>query len=228
MYDAMVHRIIISPALQRQQSTTINQVRNTTRTVDDIVLYCRYLIPPVVLAVATKYNSRIDKNNTYSWMYVLVTAAAVTLIAMFKQRKANGKEVQAVALYPLGIQLGTLAVDNTSTNERLIPREFLHRETVVDCVVTEVVHSYKVQSAVMLRTAHVTVQSLLNNDRATKNGQDGTTGSNKGDIFTRTRNSRDRVNCLIRLFTDVEMTYVECLTIRSQINMYLQRNDKAV
>lgn len=230
MHGVMEHCSIISPALQRQQNTTVNHGQCKAKTGYEISLYYQYLIPPVVLVVVTNYTNRFDKDKTFSWTYVLVIAAAVfTLIALLGQRKANGKEVEAIALYPLGIQLGILSMDDTSTSEIFVPQEFLHREAIVDCVVTELVYSYKVQSAVMLRTRptdeieNAKAQSLLTDNTATNSGQAG----NMSDTFARKRNARERVTGLIRLFTDAEMTYLECLMIRSQINNYLNHSKEA-
>jgi hypothetical protein len=154
------------------------------------------------------------------------------------QRSAHGEEVEAIALYPLGIQMGTLAVEEATTavsthassSAKFIPREFWSRETIVDCVVTELVYSYKVQSAVMLRTIRTT-DDITNTEAYSRLKMDVVSSTSKDDNMTDLLNQkhkeRKRANGLIRLYSDVEMTYMECLIIRSQINKYLNHYVKA-
>jgi hypothetical protein len=232
-YDAMTYRRIISPTLLRQQGATIGVTREKERAASEISLF--YLIPTVVLVAVTKYNIPVDDYIAISWTFIFVIGTAIfKLVTILLQRKTHGKGIEAIALYPLGIQLGTLVVDgstlsnHTSTKVKLIPQEFLHRETIVDCVVTELVYSYKVQSAVMLRTKQPTDE--IKNAKGNSSLNDGSTktapDSNMTDSLTRTRKSRESVNDLIRLFSDVEMSFLECLVIRAHINDYLSHNDE--
>ena len=223
MYDAMTYCRAISPALLRQQKTANSVGEGKERTFNQILLY--YFIPPVVLVVVTKYNNMVlvDGNITCHWIYVFMTVVVVlTLVITLSQNSTHETRIEAIAFYPLGIQLGTLSVDDTTIN-KLIPQEFLHRETIVDCIVTELVFSFKVQNAVMLRTKlppdeiKNTKEQSLQYDYATNDGRN----DNFIDTLSRTRKARENVNDLIRLFSDTEITYIECLIIRAEINKYL-------
>ena len=223
MYDAMTYCRAISPALLRQQKTANSVGEGKERTFNQILLY--YFIPPVVLVVVTKYNNMVlvDGNITCHWIYVFMTVVVVlTLVITLSQNSTHETGIEAIAFYPLGIQLGALSVDDTTIN-KLIPKEFLHRETIVDCIVTELVFSFKVQNAVMLRTKlppdeiKNTKEQSLQYDYATNDGRN----DNFIDTLSRTRKARENVNDLIRLFSDTEITYIECLIIRAEINKYL-------
>ena len=231
----MTHRRIISQASLQQQDATISVARVEERAFNEVSLY--YIIPPVVFVYLGTNKNVIDDNQTGSFIFVLAIAAVVvfTLVIMFSLRKTHSNEKQAIALYPLGIQLGTIPVgttiinNHTVPNVKFIPHGFLHRETIVDCVVTELVYSYKVQSVVILRIKQPNDEyidatpSSRQHDVATNDERD-----NRTDILTRTRKARERVTDLIRLFSDTEMTYMKCLNIRSQINNYLNQNVETI
>ena len=215
----MMHQRIISPALLRQRNETKSAVRGEERVVHEISF--NYFIAPVfLLVVGANYKDLIHDYIPCHWMYMLVIFLAISALitTISHRRPRRNKYIEAIVLYPLGIQMGTIPNDGKTT---LIPQQFLHRETIVDCVVTELVYSYKVQSAVVIRTK----KRQYDESKAP-----ATTGIVHDDLstnkLTRTRQERESVNTLIRLFSDVEMTYMECLTIRSQINCYLKHFDK--
>ena len=160
---------------------------------------------------------------------ILIAASVFILFVILLRRKPKHKLMEAIALYPLGIQMGTISVvDPNSSDIKLSPNKFLHRETIVDCIVTELVYSYKVQSSVMLRINQDVESTNTVRSPITANKIDAHHDDDVTDKLARTRTARENVTNVIRLFTDVEMTYMECLEIRSQINNYLQRNDISV
>ena len=226
----MTYRKIISPALMRQQNAT-----NTTERGDDGTFDMSQYAPHVFTILFTNFRDLMDDSKPSNQIYVfMIIVSVLTLVTMLVRRKPKRKEMEAIALHPLGIQLGTIPVDvnvnNFSSSDiMLTPQEFLRRETIIDCVVTELVFSYKVQSAVILRIKqphdefkNVNPMSTFT-DNKTDAEDDGITKS-----LTRTRRSREIIYCLIHLFSDFEMTYLECLNIRSQINNYLNQKDELV
>ncbi len=223
-------RRIISPAFTRQKNAASNTPQGEGRTNDETSL--NNFIAPVVLVIVTNFKDLIDAKNSYNKRWIsmtLIVASILTLLVILLRRKPKHKLMEAIALYPLGIQMGTISVDDPNSSDiKLTPNEFLHRETIVDCIVTELVYSYTVQSSVMLRI-NQDVESTNNVRSPTKvNKTDAHDDDDVTDKLARTRTARESVTNIIRLFSDVEMTYMECLGIRSQINNYLQRNDTSV
>ena len=226
-------RRIISPALTRHRNAVSNTPEGEGRSNDETSL--SYFIAPVVLVIVTNFKDLINAKNSHNnrWMSMILIAASVFILLIILLRpKPKHKPMEAIALYPLGIQMGTISVvDPNSSDIKLSPNKFLHRETIVDCIVTELVYSYKVQSSVMLRINQDVESTNTVRSPITANKIDAHHDDDDDDVtdkLARTRTARENVTNLIRLFTDVEMTYMECLEIRSQINNYLQRNDVSV
>ena len=226
-------RRIISPALTRHRNAVSNTPEGEGRSNDETSL--SYFIAPVVLLIVTHFKDLSNAKNSHNnrWMSMILIAASVfILFVILLRRKPKHKLMEAIALYPLGIQMGTISVvDPNSSDIKLSPNKFLHRETIVDCIVTELVYSCKVQSSVMLRInqdveSTNTVRSPIAANKIDAHHDDD--DDDVTDKLARTRTARENVTNLVRLFSDVEMTYMECLEIRSQINNYLQRNDISV
>lgn len=101
-----------------------------------------------------------------------------------------------VEIYPLGIQIETITQDRSTippSQRRTVGKAiFLPREVVVDCVVNEVVLGHKVLSQLLFRVRCSSLKEGL----------------------------ADTVR-LVQAFPGVEMTYVECLAMRAEINKFL-------
>jgi hypothetical protein len=222
--------------LIRQRDGTISKERGYDGAVNKISTLV--VLAPIAFTLLVTYSKElIDDDKPYNQITVFVIIAAIMAqVIILSRRTPKHKEMEAMALYPLGIQLGTIPVDVTMnasnlSDIKLTPQEFLHRETIIDCVVIELVYSYKVQSAVILRTKQRHDEFKNANLHSTFTGNT-TTGSTEDDdatkSLTQTRRARESINNLIHLFSDFEMTYVECLRIRSQINNYLKQKDELI
>jgi GPI-GlcNAc transferase complex, PIG-H component len=134
---------------------------------------------------------------TMALVLVLVATAAVLYWMACSSTSRRGA---AVSIYPLGVQLSTVCtptkgmdatVDSNEHYYRMTPRMFIPRDRIVDCIVTEVIWAHKVQSLVVFRVSN---QSQRSDDTAVQ---------------------------LVSAFPGIEMTYIECLQYRRQINSCL-------
>ena len=168
-------------------------------------------IVPCMLAVGYHVWTWRDP-GVFTILILSIVVVAWTLIFHRNHLADDGKRIPAVVLYPIGIQLCKITVSSKTEIEEngfesasviikanIVPGIFLFRDVVLDCVVAEIVHSYKVESRAFLRIFGET-QNL------------GTQSSGKP------------VAKLIDIFPDVNMTYMECLFVRSQINEYLRNS----
>jgi hypothetical protein len=107
-----------------------------------------------------------------------------------------------VSIFPIGIQIECVVRSSlsrkTDDEHRTRRRKpiFVPRETVIDCVVSEVVHSHKVGSKVLFR---IGVGPKFH----------------QSDVYVH----------LVEAFPGVEMTYEECLAMRAEINRYLLQEE---
>lgn len=233
MRDGMTYRRVISPVLmRRQQNTTICTKRENDGAVNKITAH--HILASLVFTILVTYSKELfNDNKPFSPINVFVIVVSVlTLVITLSRRKPKRKDMEAIVLYPLGIQLGTITLDvscSNSANIKVTPQVFLHRETIIDCVVTELVYSHKVQSTVILRTKqHHSECKNVNPKPAFTEYETTAEDDDITKTLTRTRETRESINNLIQLFSDFEMTYVECLAIRSQINNYLKLNDELI
>jgi hypothetical protein len=132
------------------------------------------------------------------WIPPTIALVLVLLAAIFYWKACSNISGRgaAVSIYPLGVQLSTVCrgIDPTVadlTRCRILPRVFIPRDRIVDCIVTEVIWSHKVQSMVVFR------------------------------VSNRAPSSDDNAMQLVCAFPGVEMTYLECLHYRRQINSCL-------
>lgn len=150
---------------------------------------------------------------------VAVAWAFILLMPFFLARSRSQNEANRVAallsLYPLGVQLATVSIATTGTNagkkipSTTMPRLFLPRDQIVDCIVTEVVWAHKVLSTVVFRMSSSQYHNLDDNDD----------DSSPPSCATQQ---------LISAFPGVEMTYLECLAARSQIEAFLTKCEGGV
>jgi hypothetical protein len=149
-------------------------------------------------AIAVGFGANRSSADADHWIpatmaLVLVLVAAVLY---WRARSNTSGRGAVVSIYPLGVQLSTVcrSIDPTVTDLalcRMIPRMFIPRYQIVDCIVTEVIWAHKVQSMVVFR---VSIQSQSTDDTAMQ---------------------------LVGAFPGIEMTYLECLQYRRQINSSL-------
>jgi hypothetical protein len=142
---------------------------------------------------------------------MLVLGSAFSLVMLVRKRSNDVNErsrVPAVAVYPVGLQLCTIPSSSTerkdseyvyipTASSKITPGIFFPREIVLDCVVAEIVYSYKVESFVFLRLC--------------KDAENQTLPTSQDESAAK----------LMAVFPNVHMTYMECLAVRSQINEYL-------
>jgi hypothetical protein len=215
---------LISPLLLRQQNATEEERKKQAEIIsaNGTLLY---YIPSVLSIIAKCYHDIVtDNGDKRIHLFVIAMSGITLLIVLLRRNKV--RKLKVAALYPLGIQLGTIPVVVTAENtyglvtatedKTMTPDIFLHRDSIIDCIVVESVLSYKVQSVVMLRLCESpTTDVKVQKHQTDNNGDDDCT-------LDRTRTDRDTAIKLIQLFADVDMTYMECLTIRSKINNYLE------
>jgi len=124
--------------------------------------------------------------------------------SMFSSGNAEHKKGVAVMLYPIGVQLTTvyfLNGDQGEAAEQIVQENacFIPRDQIIDSVVTEVVLAHKVRSVIVFRLRH----------------------SHRSD------NPNQHAAIQLReAFPGVDLTYNECLAIRSQINNYIMTTEQ--
>lgn len=138
---------------------------------------------------------------TQTAFLILLSAFGIICLALKRKNgSVNRSRLPAVALYPIGLQLCTIPSSSTENpiSSRITPVLFFPREIVLDCVVAEIVYSYKVESIVALRVC--------------EESENKTWPPSENGSATR----------LVDVFPNVNMTYMECMAVRSQINEYLR------
>lgn len=140
------------------------------------ILFARFLIG---VDVTTALQS------TQLWKYTLgsLATALSTYYVTCRQRE---KRKSTVTVYPNGVQLSPTSI-------------FIPRQDIIDVVVHEIVLSYKVYSALLLRvsasriTAENSIYHLLSNDKVQ----------------------------MIHLFPEVELSYRDCIKMRIELSKAL-------
>jgi hypothetical protein len=161
-----------------------------------------------VLSVAVFY---LPSWFSFSAVAVLVLLSAFGAVMFAHKRKRSvdkRSRLPAVAAYPVGLQLCTIPFSSTEQRDaeffatsiasNMTPGVFFPRNIVLDCVVAEIVFSYKVESIVVLRICKDTENQTL------------------------PLSENESSKRLIDVFPRVSLTYMECLALRSQINEYLR------
>ena len=123
--------------------------------------------------------------STQLWKYTFGSLATVmTTYCVARHRKEKRKST--VTVNPIGVQLSPTGI-------------FIPRQDIIDVVVHEIVLSYKVYSALLLRvsastiTAENSIYHLLSNDEVQ----------------------------MIHLFPEVELSYRDCIKMRSELSKAL-------
>jgi hypothetical protein len=230
----MAYRIILSPSLTRQNDTRTGQSTTTYYTMTIIRIIIIWIIP-IIIAVLIRDNNRkiLDyfKNENLLKIILIVIFGAVPVLlfinAMIRNHSTT-KKGKGIALYSFGIQIGTILSSSSPTSTtnlsdvKLIPEAFIPRDSIVDCIVIETIYSYKVQSIVALRICNTLPKETFKDDNISINAQQEQSIKDY-NLFIHTRKVRESTKKIIPIFPDDEMTYMECLRIRSQINNYLMQ-----
>jgi len=118
-----------------------------------------------------------------------------------ESNNSAGNKGIAVMLYHVGVQLTTVSLLNDRWTESVTTApgnaRFIPRDQIIDCVVTEVILAHKIQNVVVFR--------LQRRSRRANHAHDVPADSIE----------------LVNAFPGVDLTYMECCAIRSQINSYL-------
>lgn len=182
------------------------------------------LVLPVLLQQV--YSTALsDKNNNVSSLALIAAAVSALLVVVgirlglwetiksdVSEDGGSSKGV-AVFMYPLGVQLATVSFNKVVPNavataipSTTTPRLFLPRDQILDCIVTEVIWAHRVQSTVVFRVRR-------------SSQCDTPLQLAKTNVMAKTA-AKEQIQ-LVSAFPGAEMTYVECLTARLQINAYL-------
>jgi len=228
----MVRRIIVRARRRKETSVEAAKVSSaaTTRWTTS-GLGTRYtpwtVVAPVFLAVGWNFWGSFEFKTWAASMYRLVSPrieedasaldpnvewlavvaflgcliAAVRFVrSIGESNDSAGNKGVAVMLYHAGVQLATVSLLNDRWTEAVTApgnARFIPRDQIIDCVVTEVILAHKIQNVVVFR--------LHRRSSRTAHAHDV---------------SADAIE-LVNAFPGVDLTYVECCAIRSQINSYL-------
>jgi hypothetical protein len=231
----MAHRIIAAPAVARRLGP--HEAR-----MERLLFWKNVWIVPIVAAWSCMFIYRYCYNNTLQnlmkvmspttslrQLTPLIALTILSCVVVYFSRKCeHGRTIAVVALYPLGIQLGSIPwcmnvkdskIESKDNATKITPNIFLPRDCVLDCIVTEIIYSHKVQSLVVLRICDATKSPFATVDMCTSTGGRPIPVDNARNCSA--HESRRTATKLIDVFPGVEMTYMECLMARSQINEYL-------
>jgi hypothetical protein len=214
-YCSMAHRIIAAPAVARRLGP--HEAR-----MERLLFWKNVWIVPIV-AWSCMYIYRYAYNNTLqNRMKVMspttslrqltpfIALSILSCVVVYFSRKCeHGRTIAVVALYPLGIQLGSIPSCMEVKDSKIVSKDN----------VTEIIYSHKVQSLVVLRICHVTKSPFATVDMCTSTGGRPIPVDNARNCSK--HESRRTATKWIDVFPGVEMTYMECLMARSQINEYL-------
>jgi hypothetical protein len=231
----MAHRIIAAPAVARRLGP--HEAR-----MERLLFWKNVWIVPIVAAWSCMFIYRYCYNNTLQnlmkvmspttslrQLTPLIALTILSCVVVYFSRKCeHGRTIAVVALYPLGIQLGSIPwcmnvkdskIESKDNATKITPNIFLPRDCILDCIVTEIIYSHKVQSLVVLRICDATKSPFATVDMCTSTGGRPIPVDNARNCSA--HESRRFATKLIDVFPGVEMTYMECLMTRSQINEYL-------
>jgi hypothetical protein len=218
----MAYRVILSSGLPRQN---IKRDRPSTL-LDKISKFDAWIVPIIVVLFTLYFRRIVDyiRDNTVFRLLFIATlvlvAVALHIVRSLLRRHTHNKE-KGIVLYSLGIQFVTiLSPISDSAHNKMIPSYFLPRDSIVDCIVTEIVRSYNVESIVALRVRNTPPTEPSEVDSSFNLPEQGQPTEDY-NLLLCTRKAREGINKIVHIFPDVQLTYMECLKIRSQINQYL-------
>jgi len=186
------------------------------------------LIVPSFAATAAYYSNGFGVFNGSAVGTVVVALASILVgtISLFAFGNKNSSSSSSlddethqevsVSIYSSGVQIGgaktefrsmqSIFASSSSRNTRCGPPfpVYLPRESVLDCVVSEVLFAHKVSSVVVFR---VVAHKNTKGPRAASQSEE-TTESN---VY------------LVPAFPGVDMTYDECVTMKNKINECLHK-----
>jgi hypothetical protein len=193
----MVHRFIVrSEIISPASPQLVNHVSSGGR--------WTAMIAVAVFAGATLFSLQLpnvgspagDGFNTLAVLTMTGFGVAFVLY-MGNNDQCSTLHECVVSIYPIGIQIECFVLSSQSGQADVQMSGhrkpiFFPRETVIDCVVSEVVHSQRVSSKLLFRIG-------------------------EWPKFSR---SEAYVH-LVEAFPGVELTFVECLAMRAEMNRYL-------
>lgn len=127
-------------------------------------------------------------------------AAIYFVRSIGESNDSAGNKGVAVMLYHVGVQLATVSLLNDRWTQSVTApgnARFIPRDQIIDCVVTEVILAHKIQNVVVFRLQRRSSRAVHAHDVPA-----------------------DSIE-LVNAFPGVDLTYMECCAIRSQINSYL-------
>jgi hypothetical protein len=192
----MVHRFIVrSEVISPASPQLVNHVSSGGR--------WTAMIAVAVFAGATLFSLQLpnvgsprDGFNTLAVLTMTGFGVACVLY-MVNDDQCSTLHECVVSIYPIGIQIECFVLSSRSGQadvQMIGHREpiFFPRETVIDCVVSEVVHSHRVSSNLLFRIGEWPKFS-------------------RSEVYVH----------LVEAFPGVELTVVECLAMRAEMNRYL-------
>jgi hypothetical protein len=201
----MVHRFIVrSEVISPATSRLVNHDISTDRW--SAMITVAGFLGAILLSLLTPSDERqFGHYNTLAFL-VMAGFGVVCAHCIGNVDQTSALHECIVSIYPIGIQIECVVRSSlsrkTDDEHRVTHRTrrrkpiFVPRETVIDCVVSEVVHSHKVGSKVLFR---VGVGPKFH----------------QSDVYVH----------LVDAFPGVEMTYEECLAMRAEINRYLLQEE---
>jgi hypothetical protein len=165
--------------IQDLRSIVVHRKEKKSRIPQYTMQTCLVAIPAVLLALVngSSSNNNIHNNKVKSAFMLVIS---VVLILLWPRNSTTRKSKLDIS--PLGVTIHTMQQPNKSI--------FVPIDHIMDCIVVENVHGYRVSNAVLLRT-HARKPC---NTQSTKNIE------------------------LVQCFPGTSLHYKQCITIRQAIN----------